>query len=96
MTSVFQAPGPVIDHEFRHDIVKVAVDPLEETLRVMLEICYKKIQFIPFCTDLSPIEKYLTSDATTITAIPKKATTSWRKILRVLSIKDLARVAFMG
>ena len=75
------------------------MDPLEETLRVMLEICYKKTyslyRFV-LTFRLSLIEKYLTSDAITITAMPKKATTSWRKILRVLSIKDLARVAFMG
>ena len=27
LTSVFHASRPVIDHEFRHNIVKVAVDP---------------------------------------------------------------------
>ena len=27
LTSVFFGVCPVIDHEFRHDIVKVAVDP---------------------------------------------------------------------
>ena len=32
LTSVFHASGPVIGHEFRHNIVKIAVDPRGDSL----------------------------------------------------------------
>ena len=37
LTSVFSCVCPVIDHDFRHNIVKVAVDPHTTTTRVATE-----------------------------------------------------------
>ena len=44
LTSVFLCVCPVIDHEFRHNIVKVAVDPRGDKISVVIvKFCFLSV-----------------------------------------------------